>query len=250
MPESTGFQYPWQWQTASNVLGRFAEGLPTAMPWQWGYGSDVAAQMAETGMPASQAEWYQQAKGVAETDILDAIKQAAEQAGLKGTRWGRPLGRTAQDIAGRTMGRVGLEWTGRELAAQEAARQRQMQALPQMYQFGAGTAGLTEAAKQRGLQAAGMLPGIGQQYLQAPQDWAQRMMGMGGMMQGLGQQGLERARQEVMRRFPESSPWYQLAGGLTQPGGMIPQQYQPSGFGQLLGGLGSLLPLLLLGGIG
>lgn len=288
-PQGQGFQYPAEWPIASNTMSKYAmghvdaptpwywdeagkgmrdvsqTGYATPIPWQWTSGSEFAKGMMETGLPTSQDEWYQQAKGIAQTDIEDAIKQAAEQAGLSGLRWSTPMGRSAQDIAGRTMANVGLEWTGREMDALEQARQRQLAASQQMYGYGQGMAGLKEAAagrqmqglgmmgdlgsqianmrnqaQNRQLQAAGMLQGMGQDYLRAPQDWAAQMYQMGTGMQGQQQSAYDRAYQEFLRMTMENNPWMAQALGFSGlQSNMAPQQYQPSFLSQLLG-LGGL----------
>ena len=224
----------------------------------------------QTGDPTSQDPWYQQAKGVAQTDIEDAIKQAAEQAGLSGLRWSTPMGRSAQDIAGRTMANVGLEWTGREMDALEQARQRQLQASNQMYGYGQGMAGLKESAagrqmqglgmmsdlgsqianmrnqaQNRQLQASGMLQGMGQSYLDAPQQYAQNLMGMGSQMQGQQQQAYDRQSQEFLRMAAENNPWIsQLFGLAGLQSNMQPTQYQPSGLSQILGFGSNFIPFI------
>jgi len=230
------FQYPQQMNTASDVMTNFAQGAPTQMPWQWGQGSNVANQMAQTGMPTSFEPAYQASKGVVQQDIVDSIKQAGEQAGVEGLRYSTVHDQASKRIAAEKMGQLGAQWTGQELGAQESARGRQMQALPQMYQFGAGGAGLTESAKDRGLSAAGGLAGLGQQYANLPMDWSQRMMGMGSQMYGQDQSALNRQYQDYMRMSPENNPYmnYGMQFG-QQPSQMGYQQYQPSLFGQLLG---------------
>ena len=236
-----GFQYPSQWDTASDVMTQFAQGLPTQIPWQWQQGSDIASQMAQTGMPTSYEPMYQQAKSIAERDTQRAIDQASEQAGLQGLRWSTPLGQTAQRIAGENMANLGLGFAGQEMGALEAARGRQMGGVGQLQGFGAGTAGLTEAAKNRGMQAAGGLTGLGQQYLDAPQDWASQMYQMGAGMQQQGQSALDRYRQDYMRMAPEFNPWTQQA--MTYwgtPSQMGYQQYHPSVMSQAMGGAGNI----------
>lgn len=243
------FPYPEEWDISSNVLSNFAQhGYPTDVPQQWGQASDFTNQMMQTGMPVHQSDWYQQAKGVAQTDITDAIKQAAEQARLGGLRWSTPLGRTAQDIAGRRMSQFGLESMDRELASGEAARGRQMGSLPYMYQFGAGEAGLAESAKQRALGATQQLMPLGQMRADLPQQLAQTAYGMGTGLYGQQQQGLQSLMQEWLRTQPENSPWMQYAmsmAGLPMPN-MAPQQYNPSSLTSLLGGLGGMLPFLFM----
>jgi len=196
----------------------------TNIPWpeQWGTATKTLTGMAETGMPTTYAPWYQQARQVATQDISDAIRQAAEQAGLGGMRWSTPLGRTAQDIAGRTMGRVGTEWLGKEIGALEQARQRQ-------------------------LAATGQLAPLGQAVGQYPMDIAQRAMQMGQAMTGQRQAAISPLYQEFMRQIPEASPWLQLALGATQmPFTQAPQMYQPSLYSQMLGAGAAVAPFALM----
>jgi len=215
MPGYAGTTGPgWQYQEPSGY-GQLQ------YPQQWGTASQALTPMAQTGMPTYQSPWYQQARGVAETDIRNAIAQAAETAGMKGLRWSSPLAEQAQRIAGERMGQVGLEWTGRELDALEQARQRQ-------------------------LQATGQLAGLGQQYFQAPMQYAQAAGQYGQGMMGARQQMLQPFYQEFMRRAPESSPWLQAAmqwSGYQWPGAQ-PQMYQPSGFSQFMSGISPFASLL------
>jgi len=221
-------------------------GGPIAQPTPGGFGG--LRGIAQTGMPTPQDPWYQQAKGVAQTDIEDAIFQAGEQMGMQGLRWSTPLARQAQEIAGETMAKTGLEWTGRELDAAEAARGRIMQTLPLMQQLGTGQAALSEAAKGRGIQAAGMLPGLGQMMQRAPMDWAKEMMAMSAPYQGMRQAEISPVWQEAMRMAPELSPWLQMAMQATNILGpqqqWSMQQYAPGAGQQIGSSIMSLLPLL------
>lgn len=239
---------PGEWQTATDTYERFANGLPTAVPDSWLQGQGVASAMAQTGMPTSYAPWYQQAKGVAQTDIMDSINQAAESAGLNGLRWSSPMGRTAQDIAGRRMAELGANWTDKEMGAQEAARQRQMEATNQLLGFGQATTGLAESAKDRALAGAGGLGQMGGMRTGYESDLAKQLMSQGTAYQQLQQGQLDKMLQEIMRGMPENSPWLQYVNstlGASQPGGQyVPQSYQPSGMSGIMG-IMSLLPLLL-----
>ena len=183
-------------------------------PQQWGQAAEVLGPMAYTGMPTPQSPWYQQAKGVAETDIRNAIAQANEQMGMKGLRWSTPAMERGQRIAGEIMGQTGLEWTGRELDAQEQARQRQ-------------------------LAATGQLAGLGQQYFQAPMDYASATRQQALAMQQARQNMFQPLYQEFLRTSPESSPWLRAAlafSGINFPQAQ-PQMYQPSGLSQFLDAL-------------
>lgn len=239
----TGFQLPSPWiQGMAGTQQAMQTGLPTQMPDIWGQLGGLATQMATTGAPTSQDPWYQQAKQVAGRDIESSIGQAAEQAGLTGMRWSTPLARQAQEIAARRMGEVGLEWTGRELGALEAARARQLQAMPLMQQVGAGQVGLSEAARQRQFGALPLQLQYGQAAGQYPMDVAQRAMQMGGTLQQQQMMAMAPLYQEFLRQTPEQSPWLQMAMGATQmPFTQQAQQYQPSFISQLLG-IGSMIP--------
>ncbi len=236
---------PWQTQQASDVFSQFAGGVQATSPQEWDWASATGQQMAETGLPTSQSDWYTQAKGVAQTDIRDAIQQAAEAAGLSGMRWSTPLGRSAQDIAGRRMETFGLESTSRELAAQEAGRGRQTQAIPLLQQLGAGRTGLEENDMMRALTAAGQLGGIGQNQFGNQLGLAGQAQGLGGTMQGLDQNTINQIYQQWSKTTPENNPWLQAALGLSSTTGM-PQQYQQSGGSQFLGSLIQMLPMLLM----
>lgn len=213
-PPSGGMGMPMPTTPQANYGGS------VSMPWQWGQAGQTLGGMAQTGMPTPYSPWYQQAKQVAGQDIAREIGQASETAGLKGMRWSTPLARQAQEIAGRRMGEVGLEWTGRELDALEQARQRQLQATGQLMPLG---------------QMAGMFP----------LDVAQRYMGMGGEMQRQRQAEIAPLYQEFMRGTPEASPWLNLLMGATSmPFQQTPQMYQPSFMSQLLGMGSSALPFI------
>ena len=229
------FNYPWQWDLASSIYSQLAGGIQLPTPWQWTFGSNVLRGIAKTGLPVSQEPWYQRAKEVADIDIENAIANAAEQAGLTGLRWSTPLARTAQDVSGKIMARTGLEREARELAALEAARQRQLSALGQLFTYGQGQAGLTQAALQAQLQALSGLTGLGGMYAQLPLQVSDQMM----------RQALIQQQLQMNQMFP---PWMQgmleLLG--SQPG-YAPQMYQPSFLTQLMGIVPSVLPWILGG---
>jgi hypothetical protein len=199
----TGFEtaVPSEWKnagsTAANMVGQ--RGLPTSASWQSNLGSNLASMtvetglatqdpaawlqalqtagsMADSGLSVDQDPWYQQAKEVAQRDITRSIQEAAEQAGLSGMRWSTPMGRQAQDITAERMGEVGLEWTNRELAAQEAARQRMLEGSSQLFNIGQGQAGLDEAAAGRQIQGTSQLLQAGEAERAAQEAARQRML--------------------------------------------------------------------------
>ncbi len=239
--------YPPEWDTASNTLQSMAAGEEPYIPKIWGQLWEHMQPFSKTGMPVTEDAWYKAAKATPETDFTDAIRQAAEQAGMGGTRWSSTLGRTAQDIAGRQMAQLGTERESKAMTALENARARQTGMLPYYYQMGQGVSDIINRQDDRALQAAGMLGNLGSMYANLPLQFAQQAMNMGGQMTGQTQNMISPYYQEFLRRTPEASPWLQLMLGMI-PGGtqMAPTQYQQGGMSQFLGGFSSLLPLLFL----
>ncbi len=237
MAQGQGFNFPSQWGTASNVMTDFAQGMPTQLPQWWQQGGQMAGQMAQTGMPVDVSGTYQAWQPLAQQQMEDFTKQAAEQAGMPGGmgRYGTPLMRQLAEQSGRMSTQFGMGQAQSQIAADEAARQRQMGGIGQLYQYGAGGAGLAEAAKNRGLQAAGMLGGLGQQYANLPMDVARTMMGLGGEQQRQDILASSPMMNEWMRTLPENSPWLQYGmQGAQLPYMETPQQYQQSGLSQML----------------
>jgi len=239
-----GFQYPEQWGTASDVMTNFAQGDPTQVPWQWSEASEFGQNMMQEGMPVDVSAYKEAMAPVLERQFGDMTRQMLEEFGMGGLRWSTPVQGAISREGSRLMENYGLGLADRDLAAQESARQRQMQASNLMYGLGGGISGLGESARNRALQAAGGLSGLGQQYLQAPQDWAQQMWGMGSAQQDDMQLALDKAYQDFMRMAPEYSPWLsQLMGYVGLQPQVSPQQYGQSGLGSLFGGLLSMLGL-------
>lgn len=236
-PQEQGeFQYPQEWGTASDVLSRFAMGLPTQIPESWQQSEQYANRMAQTGMPTTAEPWFNAMQEANRGYVTDEINQAVEQAGLGGMRYSTSLGRQVADIGGRRAADLGGQYAGLEFGAQEAARGRQMSAIPMLQQQGMMTTGLTESAKNRGMQSAGMLGGLGQMYADLPRDTAMQAMQMSGLLQQLQQQSISPFYQEALRGMPENSPWLQLAmQAMGMPSSMATGQYAPSGCGQFLG---------------
>ena len=244
-----GVPQPGAWGTAGDVFSQFAYGNPGSVPWQWDAASGGFSDMAQTGNPTSQDPWYQKAKGVAQTDIQNAIAQASEQAGMSGLRYGSPLAEQSQRISGDIMGKLGSDWLGRELETQEAARNRQLQALSGLYGVGGGVSGLGESARDRALSASQGLMGLGNMQSQYPMQLSQLASQMGMSMQQMQQMQIQSQMQEAFRQMSESSPWLQSAmGGAGMPGQTGYQQYQQSPMSQFLGMLGSFLPFAFMGG--
>jgi len=104
------FQYPPQWQTATNVLN----------------------PMAYTGMPTYMHPWYQQAQQVAGYDVDKAMAQAREEMGFRGLGKSTAAIERGQQVAGDIYSRMGLEYANQQMNALEQARQRQMGATQQL----------------------------------------------------------------------------------------------------------------------
>lgn len=184
------------------------------MPQEWGEASDFFANMLQTGKPTSSADWYTQAKQQAGYDVENAIKQAAEQAGLSGMRWSTPLGATAQRIGAESAAGLGTQFAQQQMSALEAARARQMQ-------VGVGLQGMGQYMTQYPMQLAGQAAGLGQQ------------------MYGMDQNAISQIFQQFSRMTPEQNPWLQSALGMASIPGQA-QTYQPSWLTQLLSILSSI----------
>ena len=194
-------------------------------PEQWQTASDVFTQMAETGMPTDISDWWKSQQTKAGYDITRAGKEAAEQFGLGGMRYSTPLGQQ--------LGRIGAETTAG--------------IMPEYWRLGMGA---QEAARQRQMQAAGGLTTLGGEFGRFPLEVGERMLSMGGEVQRQQMVGMGPAMQEWQRMLPERDPWMQM--GMDFPYGQfgeMPQMYQKSPFGQMLDVGASVAPWFM-GGAG
>lgn len=218
---------------AQNTLGQFAGGMPYNTPWQWGQASDVASQFAEGGMPVDYQGWWDAQQPVLQRTIEDQAKQQAEQAGLAGSRWSTPLQRNISDIAGRETANTYGQFMGMSLQGQEAARQRQQQAVNQLQSLGQGNVGLENMMRQQQMQAAGMLPGLSQTGYGIQSDIARNLM-----QGGMGQQGMnQQALSNLLNIFGQQNPSLAMLlqggiGGMGTPSNWAQQQYTQSPFSQ------------------
>jgi len=232
---------PSAWGNAENVLTNFAYGAPTGIPDIWNQGMQDANAMAATGSPTDVSGIYDKWLPVAQQKMKDFSQGEAERLGLSGMRWSTPLQNRVSDYARQMSEQFGLEMSQADVQAQEAARARQLQAMPLQYQYGAGTSGLAESAKDRGLASAQGLAGLGQMQTQYPMDLAQLSMNLGLQGQGAQQSVYDKLYNEFLRTSEENSPWLSNAMGLLGLNtNYTPTQYQQSGLSQLLGGLGGV----------
>lgn len=239
--------YPSQWGTANNTLTGFTNGqYNTNVPNQWGTATDYATNYLQNGQSASAAPAYQAAKQAAQYDIEDAIKQAAETAGVSGMRYSSPMAANAQRIAGQTMAGLGSQYATNELNQANQLDQNKMGMLSQLLGLGQGEAGLTQGNAQNALTASGMLGNLGGQYAQLPMTAATTASGIGNSLYSQ-YSGIPQAQyQNWLSQQSYANPWLQYASNYTQNSNMVPQQYS-QGFGsQLMDTVGSLSPLLFI----
>ncbi len=226
---NSSFQnYPYQWGQSQNVV----DYLGSNTPWQYDAASQTAYDMSQTGMPTNVDPWYQAAQQRGWYDTKDAIAQAAEQAGLGGTRWSSQMGRTAQDIAGRRAADLAEAYAQQTMGAQEAARGRQLQGASQLQGLG------TDVNNQL-FNVASQYSNLGSKYAQYPMDLAGAAYGMGTQNQAATQSALDKYYNEFLRTAAENNPYlamiYQMATGQGTP-----QTYNPGQETNLLGILGQI----------
>lgn len=252
--DNSGFMYPSEWGQVgdywSNILsgggagGGGGGGGQINTPSAWTTGLESLNQMVGTGQPVSSDAWWGATQDVTNRNIQDAIKNAAEQAGLGGLRWSTPLGYTAQDLSGKYMGEASQQWADREMAAQEAARQRMLEATGQLYQYGQGQYQMDKDALAR--RAAAAARGTGQMNMAANQ-----LMSLGGQKADLGLDviskmfgmgtGMQDAQQQAINAS-YNNPYMNMAQGYLSSA--TPQTYQPSWGSQLLGAAGEAAPFI------
>ncbi len=225
--------YDWRGplDTAGDTLNQFAEGRPYQSPWQWGQASDTASQFARDGRPVDYQSWWNAQQPVLQRTIEDQSKQAAEQAGLAGTRWGTPLQRNISDISGRETASTFGDFMGMSLGGEEAARGRQQQAVNQLQGLGQGYTGLENQMRQEQLRAAGMLPGLAQTGYGIQSDIAKNLINGGMGAQGMNQAALGNLLNIWGQQNPNLAMLLQSGiGGLGTPSNWAQQQYAPSDF--------------------
>ncbi len=189
-------------------------GQPTTFtnyPSQWGTASNTLTGIAQNGNPVNYQPWYEQAKAATNYDITDAIRQAAETAGLGGMRWSTSLGRTAQDIAARSMANLGAQYAQNELGAQQQGIQNQ-------------------------LGAASQLMGLGNYYAQLPMEVSNNLFNQGLQMQNAQNAEISPYYSLWNSTQPYNSPWLQAIMGYSGAfNGSAPQTYNQSLLGSILG---------------
>lgn len=227
---NSGFLFPSGIDQSAAAVARLGR-QKIQTPGAWTTGLEALNPMSQTGMPTSADEWWAATQDVTNRNITDAIKNAAEQAGLGGLRWSTPLGQTAQDISGKYMGEASQQWADRAMQAQEAARQRQLEATGQLYQYGQGQYQMQQDEFKRRMMAA-QAAGNADRY---KTDLALRVLPM---IFGMGNTAQDSEQQAINASY--NNPYMNYANQFlgNQPN-MQPQTYQPSAFTNALGTLGA-----------
>lgn len=226
----TGVQNPEYWNNAAQLYQNAATN-----PWfeqaAAGYG-----QMAQNGMPTSSSDWYQNAKAQAGTDVMDILKQINEKASASsyGKRYSNATARTGMDQASRRFGEMGTQFAGMEMGAQEAARNRQLQA------YG-GLGNLASAYGQNQMNAGQGYQSLGNDQNAYGMNLANQAYGMG---QGL--YGVSQNQANDLGNYWQGNQWWSnpalqmaMQGSQYSPEYAYPQ-YKQSTAGQMLNIFSSL----------
>jgi hypothetical protein len=204
-------------------------------PW-FEQAAGMFGQMAQNGMPTSSSDWYQNAKAQAGTDVMDIIKQINEQASSRsfGKRYSNATARAGMDQASRRFGEMGTQFAGMEMGAQEAARNRQLQAM-------GGLGNLASAYGQNQM-------GAGQGYQSLQNDQNAYGMNLANQAYGMGQglYGVSQNQANDLGNYWQGNQWWsnpalQMAMQQSQysPDYAYPQ-YKQSTAGQILNIFSSL----------
>ena len=223
----------------SNLMGG---GMNMGMPSYWGVGGDVLTQMAQSGMPVDIQAYAKSLEPVTARRQQEGWDQIAEQMGMGGKRFSTAAQYQMGDLSSRLNENMQMATQQQWLQAQEAARQRQLGATGQLYNYGQGQANIGQQNIANQMAGAQGTMDIGREYMYGPMQIAQGLMGMGGQYQGA--QGMAM-----------DDPYLQMAMQLS--GQMNPQymqtQYQPGLGSNLmnLGGMGmNIMDMLGMGGGG
>lgn len=224
---------PENWLFATNYL----KGLLSGEISGGGGGSgalDLARQRAEqmlgTGEPVDISGWWEAQKPLFQQQYEDTMRQMAEEAGLSGTRWSSVLQRNIADMIRRGETQLMAEAMSRQLAAEEAAKQRVLQVMGLLSQIGSSEAQAGMAASGQKLAALRELLGAGQYEAEFPLRLANALAGLGEGLYGMEQQQYGNVY---------NPPWLQAALNLSgQAMAGLPQTYQPSFWEQLAGAAG------------
>ena len=241
-------QNPPNYDFSSSVdFGSFLGGSPSA--WN-GAQSQINQWYSNQGNPVNVTPAWQAAQQVANNALRDTLANANEQYSMGRQRFSTGAASSFSQAAEDAGAQLAAQRLAMELQSQEAARQRQMQALgygmdlgnqQANYQLGQGNLALGASAQE--MQNA-------QNQWNNQMGLLNSMMGYGSMMQGYGQSALDRIYQDW--GAANSMPYLNAALQFAQayPPGAVVQQQSP--LGGILGGLGALIPGVggLIAGLG
>ena len=210
-------------------------GNPMTSPTAWGTAENAYNQMlGGQGNPVDVMGWWGAQQPVFQTQMSDYAKQAAEQAGMGGTRWSSPLLTNIADQTSRGLQNLTADFAGRNISAQEAARDRMMGSMSGLSNLGQGQANFGQQDAMNMMNAASGLGGIGTNQFNAPMQAAQAMGNMGNQLYN---------QQTGMMNQMYTPPWMQGAQNAAYMSAYgQPQTYQPSFGENMLGIAGTLLP--------
>lgn len=230
--DKTSLQTPAEWDWAMNMYKNYANGAGNVkLPETWNVGSNTLTQMTETGMPTDINAWYQEQLPVWQQQNQDESMRLAELAGVGGTRWGTPLQRNIVDYATRSANELNAQAMGKQLEADEAARQRQIEAANQLLAY---TKYKSDLARSN---ASARFAGIGEALNLATQKYYAPLT----IAAALGSQGNSIYNQQSGQAEQITNPsWLQGAQGALASSPT--QQYAPSFAENMLGLAGSTLP--------
>ncbi len=231
--DNNGVLYPGEWGQSANMWQGYGN-TKVGTPSSWTTGMNALTPMAQTGQPVSSDPWWTAMQKNTAYNTENAIKNAAEQAGLSGLRWSTPMGRQAQEIAGNFQNQAAQQWADREMAAQEAARQRQLGATSQLYQYGQGQYQMSQDELARQAAAASAMGNLGSQKASFTRGLASDLFNMGNSMYGM-------QRQEVGDSYGNPYMDYGMDYLSRQQTG-LPQTYDQSTMSQILGAAQGAMP--------
>lgn len=225
---------PPEWDTAGNMFSSWATNPEAGLAGNpsLGYGVNSYANMIDNqGQSTNWAPQYEAAKKAAQYDVNTEIDNAAEKAGLGGMRWSTPLGRTAQDIAGKYSSQLGSQFATNQMNAEEAARARQLQAT-------AGLTGIGQGLNANQMSGAQQLAGLGTTKSQYPLQVAQQSWNMGQDQYKNAASADQQTYQDYLRSMAEeNNPWLSQIYSMANQSG-VPKTYTPGGCTQFLNGIG------------
>ena len=209
MPETSTstFNYPDEWNQAGDFWSNMMSGDYTNPAMSW-----MSNMMQSGGDPVDVTGWGEAQQPAMMDQYSNMVKQMAEQSGMGGTRYSSGLLNQISNYGGQLQNQFQANLMDRWLQAQEAGKGRA---------FGAGN-----LLSQMGAGAGENMMSLGNLKSQLPLQVAQTMGGLG---QSLTNQQVD--------------PWTQMMMQLIGPTGQAyPQTYQPTGWQDILSGLGGTLP--------